>query len=162
MDISAPLLQNSFKLSIETSNFPETLKEGNISSILKKGDAFNKNNYRPISILSSLSTKYERLIERQVKPYTNSFLSPLLCGYREGYSTQHALLLLVKNCKKTLDQKINTGAVLIDLSKALDCLNHDLLIAKLDANGSTRPALNYTKSYLRDRKQRVNMNGSYN
>ena len=161
LDIFAPLLQNSFNLCIETSNFPETLKKGNISSILKKGDAFDKKNYRPISILPSLSKIFERLIEKQVKPYTNSFLSSLLCGYREGYSTQHALLWLVENCKKALDQKMNTGAVFIDLSKAFDCLNHDLLIAKLDAYGFTRQALKYIKSYLRDRKQRVKMNGSY-
>ena len=161
LDIFAPLLQNSFNFCIETSHFPETLKKGNISSILKKGDAFDKKNYRPISILPSLSKIFERLIEKQVKPYTNSFLSPLLCGYREGYSTQHALLRLVENCKKALDQKMNTGAVFIDLSKAFDCLNHDLLIAKLDAYGFTRLALKYIKSYLRDRKQRVKMNGSY-
>ena len=157
LDIFAPLLQNSFNLCIETRNFPETLKKGNISSILKKGDAFDKKNYRPISILPSLSKIFERLIEKQVKPYTNPFLSPLLCGYREGYSTQHALLRLVENCKKALDEKINIGAVFINLSKAFDCLNHDLLIAKLDAYGFTRPAL----TYLRDRKQRVKINGSY-
>ena len=161
LDIFAPLLQNSFNFCIETSHFPETLKKGNISSILKKGDAFDKKKYRPISILPSLSKIFERLIEKQVKPYTNSFLSPLLCGYREGYSTQHALLRLVENCKKALDQKMNTGAVFIDLSKAFDCLNHDLLIAKLDAYGFTRLALKYIKSYLRDGKQRVKMNGSY-
>ena len=161
LDIFAPLLQNSFNFCIETSHFPETLKKGNISSVLKKGDAFDKKNYRPISILPSLSKIFERLIEKQVKPYTNSFLSPLLCGYREGYSTQHALLRLVENCKKALDQKMNAGAVFIDLSKAFDCLNHDLLIAKLDAYGFTRLALKYIKSYLRDRKQRVKMNGSY-
>ena len=56
---------------------------------------------------------------------------------------------------------MNTGAVFIDLSKAFDCLNHDLLIAKLDAYGFTRLALTYIRSYLRDRKQRVKMNGSY-
>ena len=56
---------------------------------------------------------------------------------------------------------MNTGAVFIDLSKVFDCLNHNLLIAKLDAYGFTGQALKYIKSYLRDRKQRVKMNGSY-
>ena len=148
-------------LCIETSNFPETLKKGKTSSILKKEDAFDKKNYIPISILPSLFKILERLKEKQVKPYTNSFLSPLLCGYREGYSTQHALLRLVKNCKKALDQKIYTRAVFIDFYKVFDCLNHDLLIAKLDAYGFTRQAVRYIKSYLRDRKQRIKMNGSY-
>ena len=105
-----------------------------------------------------MSKIFERLIEKQVKPYTNSFLSPLLCRYKEGHSTQHALLRLVENCKRALDQKGNTWVVFIDLTKAFDCLNHDLPIAKLDAYGFTRQALKYIKSYLRDRK-RVKMNG---
>ena len=95
-----------------------------------------------------MSKIIERLIEKQIKPFTNSFLSPLICGYREGYSTQNALLRLVKNCKKALDEKINIGAVFINLSKAFDFLNHDLLIAKLDAYGFTRLALTYIESYL--------------
>ena len=108
-----------------------------------------------------MSKVFERLIENQVKPYANSFLSPLLCGYREGHSTQHALLRLVENCKKALDQKMNTGAVFLDLSKAFDCLNHDLLLAKLNAYGFDRQSLEHIQSYLRDRKQRVKINGSY-
>jgi len=126
LNIFPPLLQNSFNLCIETHTFPETLKKGNISSILEKGDAFEKKNYRPISVLPSLFKIFERLIENQVKSYTNSFLSPLLWRYREGHSTQHALLRLVENCKKALHQKMNTGAVFIDISKELDALNHDL------------------------------------
>ena len=57
------------------------LKHGNITSILKEGDAFDEKNYRPISVLPSLSKIFERLIENQVKPSANSFLNPLLCGH---------------------------------------------------------------------------------
>ena len=76
-----------------------------------------------------------------------------------GKGIVHSMLCcgLSKTVKKALDEKINIGAVFINLSKAFDCLNHDLLIAKLDAYGFTRPAL----TYLRDRKQRVKINGSY-
>ena len=159
--IFAPPLQNSLNLCIETNTFPETLKKSNILSILKKGDGFDKKNYRPIPVLPSLSKILERLIENQIKPYTNSFLNPLLSGYREGYSTQHALLRLVKHYKKALDQKMSTGAVFIDLFKGFECLNHDLLLAKLDAYGFTRQALKHIKSYLMYQKQRVKINGSY-
>ena len=103
LDSFPSLLQNSFNLCIEISTFPETLTKGNILSILKKGDAFDKKNYKPISVLLSLSMIFERLIENRVKPYTNPFLSPLFCGCREGHSTQHAMLRLVENCKKALD-----------------------------------------------------------
>ena len=56
---------------------------------------------------------------------------------------------------------MSTGAVFIDLSKALDCLNHDILLARLDAHGFTREALKHIQSYLRDRKEQVKINGSY-
>ena len=106
----ASLLQNSFNFCIETSSFPETLKKGYISLILKKGD--DKKSNRTISVLPSLSKIFERLIDYQVKPYTNTSLNPLLCGFKEGHSTQHALLQLVKLYKKALDQTMSTGAII--------------------------------------------------
>ena len=118
--------------------------------MLKKSDALDKKTYRPISDLPSLSKIFERLIESQVKPCTNSFLNPLLFRYKEGYSTQHALLRLVENFKQALDKKMSTGTVLIDHPKAPDCLSHDFILAKLDANGFTNQALRHIQSYLMD------------
>ena len=68
-------------------------------------------------------------MENQVKPFANTFLNPIVCGFREGHNTQHALIRFVENCKKVLDNRMCTGAIFIDLSKAFDCLNHYLLIA---------------------------------
>ena len=87
-----------------------------------------------------------------------SFLSPLLCGFREGYSTQHALLLLKESRNKSIDSAGIAGAVLIDLSKAFDCLDHELLIAELNAYGFTTSALLFVHSYLGSRKQRIRVN----
>ena len=75
----------------------------------------------------------------------DNFLSPYLCGYRQGFSTQLALPSLIGKCKNILDKKGYGGAVLLDLSKAYDTLNHDLLIAKLHAYGES---LKLIKSYL--------------
>ena len=65
--------------------------------------------------------KHERVMEGQVKPHSLSFLSPLLCGFREGYGTQNALLRLIESCKNTLDKGGVAGALLMDLSTAFDC-----------------------------------------
>ena len=160
-EVFSVTIQNLFSSGLSKGTFPKELKTGDISSLFKKGDAFAKKNYRPITVLPSVSKIYERLMQDQILPFIHSFLSPLLCGFREGYGTQHALLRLVEACKKTMDSGSVTGAVLTDLSKAFDCLNHELLIAKLNAYGFSRPALLFIHSYLTDRRQRVNFNGSF-
>ena len=88
-------------------------------------------------------------------------MSKYLCGYRKGYSTQHALILLLEKWKYSLDKKGFTGAILMDLSKAFDCLNHDLLIAKLHAYGFSKSSLQIIMSYLKDRWQRTKINSSF-
>ena len=78
-----------------------------------------------------------------------------LCGFRKSYSTQHALLNLIKKWQQTLDISGKIGAVLMDLSRAYDCLPHDILIAKLAAYGFDSESLRFLYSYLSNRKQRV-------
>ncbi len=160
-DIFSFAIQNLFNSALAIGVFPKELKAGDISSIFKKGDAFSKKNYRPITVLPSVSKIYERLVQDQMLTFAQSFLSPFLCGFREGYGTQHALLRLVETCKKAMDGGGVAGAVLTDLSKAFDCLNHGLLIAKLNAYGFSRSALLFIHSYLTDRMQRVGVNGSF-
>ena len=93
--------------------------------------------------------------------FAGTFLSVLLCGFRRGFSTQNALLRFLEKIKIGLDNKKFAGAILMDLSKAFDCLNRELLIAKLDAYGLGRSALDFIYSYLSARKQRVKVNGSF-
>ena len=78
-------------------------------------------------------------------------MSPFLCGYRQGFNTQYALLSLIEKLKNTLDNKGYTDAVLMDLSKAFDIINHELLIAKLHAYGFSKQALKILFSYMSDR-----------
>ena len=140
-DVFSVAIQSLFNSGLSKGTFPKELKAGDISSLFKKEDAFTKKNYRPITVLPSVSKIYERLVQDQMLPFVQSFLSSLLCGFREGYGTQHALLRFVEACKKTMDNRGVAGAVLADLSKAYDCLNHELLIAKLNAYGFSRSAL---------------------
>ena len=97
----------------------------------------------------------------QMYSFVERFLSPHLCGFRRGYSTQHALLKLVDDCRKALDKKGCAGAVMMDLSKAFDCLNHELLLAKLYMYGFSKASLDLIHNYLTNRKQRVKVNGSF-
>ena len=89
------------------------------------------------------------------------YLSSLLCGFRKGYNAQHALIRMLEKWKTSLDNGENIGAILMDLSKAFDCIKHDLLVAKLDAYGFSREALRLVNSFLENRHQRVKINGSF-
>ena len=94
----------------------------------------------------------------QYRQYFETVLPKFQCGFRKGYSTQDCLLAMVENCKKALDQGNEYGALLTDLSKAFDCLLHDLIVAKL---GFSTESLKLINSYLTERKQRVKMNDQF-
>ena len=84
-----------------------------------------------------------------------------MCGYRKGYSTQHALTSLIEKWRCMRDKKGFAGAMLMDLSKAFDTIDHNLLIAKLNAYGFSKSALRLIKSYLTNRWQRTKINTSF-
>ena len=88
--------------------------------------------------------------------HTNQILSKHITAYRKGHSCHHVLLKLTKDWRKHIDV---LGALVMDLSKAFDCLPHELLIAKLEAYGFDKRTLNMLYSYLKRRKQSVKING---
>ena len=94
------------------------MKLADITPVFEKKDPLNKKNYRPVSVLPSISKIFEKLIQKQINGYINNFLFPYLAAYRKGFSTQLALLSLTEKWKKILDNKGFGGAVLMDLSKA--------------------------------------------
>ena len=137
---------------VELSSFPDELKLAEIIPAHKKNSTTDKCNYRPISLLSVISKVFERLIVKQMEPYTNSFLSKYLCGFRKGYSCQYSLLNMLRKWQFSLCTSGVVGAVLMDLSKAFDCLPHDLSIAKLHAYGYGQNTLKLLHSYLSKRR----------
>ena len=148
-------LLHLFNKSVDGNFFPNEMKDGDVSALFKNSNSFHKKNYRPITVLPSVSKIFERLLAKQMLPFVNKFLSPKICGYLQGYNTQHALIKLVETCKKTLDNKGFVGAVFMDLSKAFDYLNHELVLAKLNAYGFSTNAIRMMCSYLTGRRQRV-------
>ena len=160
-DIFAPILYNNFNNNINNGTFPSKLKTADITPTHKKNERILKENYRPISILPAISKIYEKLLADQLNIHFEKILSKFQCGFRKGFSAQHCLIYMIEKWKKSLDNKGAAGALLTDLSKAFDCLDHGLLIAKLEAFGLDYPSLNIINSYLSNRSQRVKINSRY-
>ena len=100
-------------------------------------------------------------MQNDISKYINNYLSPYLCGFRKGYSTETCLMAMLECWKKALDKNKIAGAILTDLSKAFDCINHELLIAKLAAYGFDHNSLSFIYSYLSKRKQRTKVNNTF-
>ena len=150
-----------FNEAICSSKFPATFKFANVTPVFKKGNRNQKDNYRPISILPIISKIFEKLICRQLSNHFDNIFSKFQCGFRKGFSAQHCLLLMIGKWKKAVDNNKVFGAILTDLSKAFDCICHDLLVAKLHAYGLSLPALKMIQDYLLNRKQRTKVGSSY-
>ena len=122
--------------------------------IYKKGKRDLKDNYRPVSILPVLSKLYERSMFKQISEFFENIFSKNQCGFRKGHSTQQCLLAMLEKWKRSVDNGKAFGALLKDLSKGFDCLDHELLIAKLSAYGYSLPALKLIHDYLSHKKQK--------
>ena len=160
-DMTGDYLHEIINKDISNSHFPDMLKLAEILPLHKEGDVMNKTKYRPISILPSISKIYERIMQRQISTFIEEDLFIHMCGYRKGYSTQHALLTLVERWRKSLDCQGFAGAIITDLSKAFDTINHELLIAKLHAYGFEKSALIMVKNYLNNRWHKTRINSSF-
>ena len=128
-------ISESINMSIRQCIFPDKLKTADIIPCHNKDDTSNKRNYRPISLLPTISKVFEKCLFNQISNYCQNILSPYLSGFRKGYSTQYTLLEMIKNWKNCLDNSAVIGTILMDLSKAFNCLSHELLIAKMEAYG---------------------------
>ena len=128
--------------------------------VYKNDDSNLTENYRPICVLPAVSEVYELVLKYQISSYFHEILSNILRGSRAGYSTQHALIRLLGKWRRCLDRSGLVGTILMDLSKAYDCLPHDLLIAKLTAYGLDISSLGLFYSYLNNHYYRAKI-GSY-
>ena len=160
IDVFSDFLSSIFDSSIKLSKFPENLKQADITPAYKKGKKDIKGNYRLISILPNLSKVVKKLMSKQMSQFFQN-KSKYQCGFRKGFSTQHCLLAMLEKWKRSIDNGKMFGALLTDLSKAFDCLDHELLIAKLNAYGFSLTALKLVHSYLSNRKQRTKINSFY-
>ena len=142
--------------------FPDKNKIAKVIPSHKKGPANDVNNYRPISLLSTFSKIMEKLMAVRLNNYLDlhNIIYPNQFGFRSGYSTTHSLITITENIKKTLDSNKYGCGVFIDLKKAFDTVNHEILLQKLEHYGIHGAPLAWFKSYLYDRKQYVHINGT--
>jgi hypothetical protein len=160
-DISVPLA-HIFNLSLANGTFPSKLKTSRTVPIFKAGSPLLCDNYRPISLLSTLSKLLEKIVCKQLVAHLegNSLIYAHQYGFQHGKSTEHNLIQLTNYLHSALNEKKYALGIFLDLKKAFDVCSHAILIRKLDKLGIKNTALSWFKSYLKGRQQRVDINGN--
>ena len=143
--------------SVKEGIFPDLLKTSKVIPVFKKDDPSLISNYRPISLIPVFSKIFERVIYNRLYNYltSNKLLYKKQFGFQKNCSTEHAILELVKQITHSFNTNKYMLGVFIDLSKAFDTVNHDILLTKLQHYGIKGKTLNWLKSYLYNRKQFV-------
>ena len=145
---------------IKTGQFPDILKIAKVTPIYKKDDPTLISNFRPISVLSSISKVFEKVIFKQIHHYfkINNLYYSGQYGFREMHSTQLAVVELIDRIITDMDSGKVPLNIFIDLSKAFDTIDHDILLHKLHHYGIRNSELKILQSYLSNRKQYVSIN----
>ena len=152
-----PIILDLFNHSLQSCKFPTLWKSSLVTPIKKVKNPSNPSDYRPISILCTLSKALERIVHFQVVEFLsleNSF-DPFQSGFRNNFSTQSALIKITDDLRYAIDKKLITVLVLFDFSKAFDRVNHTILLDKLKKLNFSCSVLNWFHSYLVNRYQAV-------
>lgn len=164
LKLSAPVISDSlaflFNFSLISGKFPAEWKIAKVSAIFKKGSKLDIGNYRPISVLPILSKVLEKLVHLQVYKYLqdNNILKREQSGFRSKHSTQTSLHYILEDIYKRTNNCEMVGLVALDLRKAFDTVDHQILMDKLSHYGIYEQ---WFKSYISDRKQFTSVDGKF-
>ena len=151
----APTLTKLINLGYEMNDFPSCMKSAIIRPIYKKDNKNDIANYRPIAILPALSKIIERSAANQLIAFfeENKLFTKFQHAYRKMHGTITCLAEIINNVYRAIDNKEHVAIITLDLSKAFDCLNHQLLLHKLTKLGLSNPSISWMNAYLTKRTQ---------
>ena len=161
-NIMASPLTEIINLSFSTGIYPNNLKIAKIIPVFKnKGSNLQCNNYRPISLLSNINKIFEKLMYTRLYNFLDihNCIYNLQFGFREKHSTNHALFSITEKIREALDNNNFACGIFIDLQKAFDTVDHNILLQKLNHYGIRGVANNWFNSYLSHRTQFVSIHG---
>ena len=160
LNVLSPSITYLDNKSLLSGIFPQPWKEAKISKIFKSGCRNGINNYRPISILPTLSKFIEKWIHKQLMSFLNSYslLHKQQSGFREGHSTESAFILMMDSWLKAINDGKFVGCLMVDFRKAFDLVDHNLLLQKLRLYKCDENSFLCFNSYLSNRIQVVSIN----
>ena len=154
-DIISPILAKLINRSFTSGEFPQCLKIARITPIYKSGDHSDVGNYRPISILPIFAKIFEKVIYAQLYDYIKkrNVLNRCQYGFQSRISTTHAIVNHLSYLYEKLEQNYSVISIFLDFRKAFDCVDHVVLLSKMQHYGIRGIAHNWFQSYLSNRKQ---------
>ena len=153
-DLIAYFINKNFNNAWSCSQYPNDLKNADVTPVFKMDHKSDKSTYRPMSILRNLSKIHERLMQNLMCSYFHKISSKYQCDFRRHFNTQYYLMSVMEKWRRCLHAGSHAGALLTNLSKAIYCINQDLLIATFKDYGFDTTSLNFIYSYLTGKKQR--------
>jgi hypothetical protein len=161
-EIAVPLA-HIFNLSISLGVFPEKFKIARIVPVFKAGDPLLCDNYRPIALVKSFSKILEKIVQINLVNHLeiNKLLSAHQYGFQRNKSTEHNLIHVINHISESLNNGNYTIGLFLDLKKAFDVVDHEILLSKLPKYGITGSALDWFRSYLSERSQIVDINNNH-
>ena len=160
-DVLCVPIHHLFTVSLSNGYLPSEWCIHLITPIFKSGDKSSIRNYRPISLLCSVSKVLERIIFSSVSDFVADSISTSQFGFMRGRSSQQQLLVMLNEIFSNKNSKTCSDIVYLDISKAFDSVSHDVLLLKLQLMGISGTILNWFKAYLDNRRQLVSVNGSF-
>ena len=146
---------NSFYKSLETGSYSDVLKIATVIPVHKGGSTLELGNYWPISILSPINKVFETILHKRLTKFWEklNLFTEFQFGFRTKHSTNHAIICVYETILKELDNQKSVCGIFLDFAKAFDCVNHQILLDKLDHYGMRGNANKLLKSYLTNRYQ---------